>query len=199
MSFTQCIRKTLVILISGKRCSGKDTAASILSDMYKHKSPIIRHIGYYPKKLYSEIHHVDLQSLLHKRDFKELHRTSIINIATKARSTDNDVWIKALYDDCLYKGTSNSCIIIPDYRFPNEFTFLQKFDHLNVKRIRIEASISTLESRNTFFDPNIDTHPSETELTSTNSDWDLIVNNDENVAMLSRKLSHVPILFYDRQ
>lgn len=189
------MQRTLVILISGKRYAGKDETAKIIGEIYKNLCPLIRPLAYYPKKKFAKMNDLDLDRLLNDREYKELHRPGIIDLAMKNREYDPLVWAKNLYHDCLTPDKENKCVVIPDYRFKNEYEYLNRFKHLNVKRIRVIADENTLIDRGWSYNPRIDESPSEMELTDKNVKWDYVVSNNGDIETLSKKMLYTTLLF----
>jgi phosphomevalonate kinase len=150
----------LVILLSGFRFAGKDEVAKIMKDMVKDRNVYIIGFALYPKRKYAEFKSLNLDKLLYDRDYKELHRPGLIEYAMGERVKNPDVWVDALYQD-IVNFNSNDIVIVPDYRFPNEYKFLVNKDNLEVKTIRIMANENIRKERGWSFDPKIDKSESE--------------------------------------
>lgn len=188
------MRRTVVILISGKRYAGKDEAAKVLTQIHKKISPLVRPLAYYPKRDFSTINSLNLDRLLNDREYKEIYREGIIDLAMGHRKIDDLVWVKSLYNDCLTPEKGNRCVVVPDHRFKNEYEYLSKFEHLDVKRIRVVADENTLISRGWVYNPLIDNSASETELTDQNTKWDYAVTNNGDIKNLYKNMIYTQLL-----
>ena len=99
------------IAISGPMCSGKSTIANIIKET--NEKYIIYSFGQKIKDLASELFNMD-------KSIKD--RSLLINIASKMREIDPDVWAKYIINSM--KG--NTHCIIDDLRFQNELDILQE-------------------------------------------------------------------------
>lgn len=196
--------KYLVILISGKRYSGKDQVAKILKDTcFKNNKTKIKPFAYYAKRDYAKINNLDLNRLLYDRYYKEKYRPGIIKLAMDQRNNDPDVWVKSLYGDILINTLTletkpldksseyKEVVFIPDHRFHNEYLYLKKFDHIIVKRMRIITDDLTRSQRGWKYNINIDDNISENSIKDPKLDeytdnnlvenkWDYIIYNNHN-------------------
>lgn len=115
--------------IHGPMCSGKTTISEIIK---KHNQDY---------KTYSFGGKVkDIAIDLFKMDCKD--RTLLINVATKMREIDPDVWAKYVIDE-IEKDNKDNCII-DDLRFQNEADSLKDWIFISLitpKEIRIKRII----------------------------------------------------------
>lgn len=166
------MEKPLFLLISGKRCVGKDYLANFLKMVNNDLE--IMHLGYYPKLEISKIHNLYINRLLNDRKYKEIHRKDIIELANSKRHEDPTIWINMLYKDYLEKYKDKKIIVIPDHRFQEEFLFL-KDKNLNVKRVRINRDDKTREKNGWNYDKEVDNNESEISLDHI-KEWSYIFN-----------------------
>ena len=122
------------IAIVGKMCSGKTTLANyIMSKDPRHKifsfGKGVKDIAY------------------NYFDMKEKDRSLLINIASKMKEIDNDIWIKYLFNTI----NSQYCII-DDVRHQNELDYLIKngwfIIHLNIDKQTQQKRLMRLYSNN---------------------------------------------------
>lgn len=154
----------MIIFLTGKMRSGKDTVADHLTQEY----------GFTKLALadgVKEIAH-DFFSM------KEKDRELLINIGMKMREIDPEVWIKRVWKyierirdwkkavsvDAFKQGSSHKVIpprfVIPDVRLPNEWEFFQ--DHGGVA-MEVKASKSVREKRQGY-NPEFEHHHTEEAL-----------------------------------
>ncbi len=181
------------ILISGKRCVGKDTLASILhreipdsfvmgfADILKYQ---------YAKRIAPDQVEVCYERLLNDYEFKQKHRKNLIELANEEkRRYGNDIWVRRLlnYVREVY-GSSKKfvTVIIADTRFRYELEH-PAFRRDNSFKIRVECSDTLREQRGWTFDFRYDGDESEIDLSPTNSMFDIIVDNDGTLDDLERK------------
>lgn len=114
------------IAISGPMCSGKSTIANMII-----KSNPEYNIYSFGQKI------KDLASELFNMDKSVKDRSLIIDIASKMREIDPDVWAKYIIKQTQYE---NHCII-DDLRFQNELNLLQKDDDWIFIILNVDHSI----------------------------------------------------------
>lgn len=182
------MNRRLILLISGKRCSGKDIVANILVGKLLERGNIssseIRHFAYYPKLDYSNMSGANLNRLLNDRDYKELHRPGILKVANEKRDIYPEVWANMLYDDI-----NSKIVIVPDHRFKPEYEYLKDKDNLRVLRLRIETDEKVRSDRGWIYNSDIDEHASEIDLD--NEPMDYMIENNDSIDELTIKLNKV--------
>jgi|FLYN01.1.fsa_nt_gi phosphomevalonate kinase len=192
------------ILISGKRCVGKDTVASMLhreipdsfvmgfADILKYQ---------YAKRIAPDQVEECYERLLNDYEFKQKHRMGLIELSQEEkRRYGNDIWVRRLlnYVREVYGSTEKFVtVIIADTRFRYELEH-PAFVRDNSLKIRVECPDNLREQRGWTFDSRYDCDESETDLSLTNSAFDRIVVNDGTLDDLERKcveiLSHLKFL-----
>lgn len=162
-----------IIAISGKKRSGKDTVASIISANFE--SGIVR-IGF-ATALKLEV----CRSLNISLDYLEQNKANF-RLILQGWGTDyrrklhgDNYWIEKLRTAINNIQTFNSCkmIIVTDVRFKNELEFMRSVGATTVRVNRPTA-------------PSNDTHPSETELD--NEHFDIVINNDGTIEQLIQQV-----------
>ena len=95
------------IAISGPMCSGKTTVAKIITEINSEYE--IFSFGGKIKEIASELF-----------DMKNKDRSLLINIASKMREINEDVWVKYIID----KTKDKQLCVVDDLRFQNELNYL---------------------------------------------------------------------------
>jgi dephospho-CoA kinase len=167
----------MIIGISGKAGSGKDTVAQMLFEKIAG-GKIITHFADNLKNIISKLLRVSYQDLMNP-EFKKktvdlfpqyTYRTLMQAIGTKFREIDKDFWVKLMMET--FKYSDNYTIIIPDVRYKNEAEAIKNKGGV---LIRINRDI-----------PEINDHSSETDLD--NYKFDYIINNTGTLDDLETKV-----------
>ena len=171
--------RKIVIMISGKRCSGKDTIADIFKK--QHSANICKtSFGYVMKQDYCKTQQDLVPEQLLDRTIKEKHRCNLIEFAESMKVKNGmDYWAKR----CWETNKDNTIILISDWRFLEEYLFFKKLRDKNVINklitIRINVSEEIKRKRGWIPNPKVDTHRGEIELDSF-EDFDYVIRNDGN-------------------
>jgi len=176
----------MIILISGKRFSGKDTFAKVLKNILCAKLPQktikISHFADHLKCKFAKVNDLDLSQLMINGPYKNKHRAKLIEFAQDAKMSDQNIWVKSLTKFITEQNVDIT--IVPDLRFKHELNEILNFgtnpDTLNVVvTIRMQSSTTIRESRGWAFDEKIDGHISEVELDNFEY-FDFVVGNHTN-------------------
>lgn len=110
--------KPKIILIAGSAQNGKDTAASILKYHFelKEKKCLILRYGDYLKFLCKEHFGWDGKKDIRGRTLLQVYGTE------KARDNNPNIWVNVLIDTIKAFGSEYDYVLIPDFRYPNEYT-----------------------------------------------------------------------------
>lgn len=178
-------KKTTFILISGKAGVGKTTLANYLAT----KLSSIKGLDIMQVALADPIKVIARKEFGWNgiKDFKG--RKLLQTIGTDCgRNYDENIWVKKMLD---FVFTANiyppHFVIIDDWRFPNEYFYIDDLTIHNVVTIRVEAP-----NREILKGTPEETHPSETSLpvvtywTETNI-YDYVVDNSESFNELYRQ------------
>jgi len=141
------------IAISGKANSGKNTVASIITKdlnisdkevgMFAFADPIKEMIlSMFPEAkrecLFgkSELRNHIISPLYKDKKGKILtYRQALIDLGTLGRSYNNDIWVNLLKNrvDVASNSKNIKCIIVPDVRFRNEFSYLKLDNYFTIR------------------------------------------------------------------
>lgn len=142
----------IVILVAGRRYSGKDTAADMIASiMGAQRGAFADEL----KREYAIRSGADVSRLRSDAAYKEQHRQALIDMATAARSVEPTIWARL----CAEHHPVH-LLVVSDYRFANEREYF-KSEGYRVITIRIDATDETRRSRG-WVPSSIDADPSET-------------------------------------
>lgn len=149
----------LIIILSGKQFSGKDTVAKILLD----KLPSFRRIGLADaiKIKYSERTGLSVEEI---ETNKSTYRPDLIALGNEGRAINPDYWINTILEQ-------KDNVIVPDVRMPHEVDMFKKN---NAFCIRVEASAKARSERG-----KLTKEDDYTEIALDNyNDWDYVIQNE---------------------
>jgi hypothetical protein len=168
------LSKPVVILISGKAGTGKDTFANILVEELQNcqYKAIVDHFAFAVKQAALEYFGWD-----GNKDAKG--RLLLQNIGRIGRLYDPCTWAKELLSriDRTLNLAQIDVLIIPDWRFPNEKKFIEMTDLFQILTVRMIAPTREIIAKDT--PEYLDT--SETALDS--NTFNIEVFNTENVTL----------------
>lgn len=176
------------VLLSGCRCSGKDSAADYLPLLY----PLAVHrrtsFALKVKEEFCRDHGLDLPRMLTDRDYKELHRPGLIAHAMEKRRHDADHWVAAAYAE--FADLADGIVVVTDYRFANERRYLEQRG-LRVVHIAVAASDETRRQRGWRYTEGVDDAESETNAPGLIDDATFIVENNGDRTQLLENMTSV--------
>lgn len=185
------MNRKIVILISGKRCSGKDTVA----DCIKESNGYIKKVsfGTIMKMDYCKLKQINMDDLK-DRMIKEKHRPYLIEFAESQKQKHGmDYWAKRCWSQY---HKNNDILLISDWRFLEEYQFFQQLYHdgyiHELKTIRVEASNESKLKRGWKPNPKVDGHRGEVELDSF-ADFTYVIYNNGTEDELSEACETVDI------
>ena len=175
------VEPSLIIVISGKRKSGKDFVALKLSEQIGIDQCNILHLSAPLKRQYADLHGLNYNDLLSSSQYKETYRKSMILWGENQRKKDKFFFCKL----CVQEA-SKPVWIVADARRPVDIEFFRSnFQNCTVF-VRIAASDKTRASRGWEFVSGVDDSNSECALDE-GFRWDFELLNDGSEG-LSEKL-----------
>lgn len=176
-----------VVIMSGKRKSGKDFIADIIqTKIGSGKCSIIRLSGPL-KEIYAQEHGLDFKELLNSSAYKEIHRAEMIRWGEEKRNRDPSFFC------CLATngpGSEKPVWIISDARRKTDMAFFKEKFGDKVKLARVKAAEDVRETRGYVFTPGIDDAESECGL-DTGIDWDFVIDNSGNDVQLRKDIENI--------
>jgi phosphomevalonate kinase len=185
--------KKLVLLISGKRFSGKDTLALLLKNYFESKNRKIKSMAFaYATKIgYCKENNLDLSRMVNDYIFKESHRDGLLNYFLT--NGNYDWYAKYVYNYMESEYNNFDVFIIPDLRIKQHMEFFKKLDKCGTYKskykshyVRIDTCKESKMKRGWIQKP-CDLDFTETDLDDCN-DFDLYITNDDSIDDLNNNL-----------
>eukprot|EP01098_Paradermamoeba_levis_P016144 TRINITY_DN8536_c0_g1_i1.p1 TRINITY_DN8536_c0_g1~~TRINITY_DN8536_c0_g1_i1.p1 ORF type:complete len:206 (-),score=45.66 TRINITY_DN8536_c0_g1_i1:138-755(-) len=180
--------KRFIVLVSGKRFSGKDFISSLLASRLQLKgiSSTVTHLADGLKKVFAAHANLDLHRLLTDREFKESHREEMTNFYLQTQKENKHRWCTQLWED--FQQSSSTAFIISDLRHQFEVDFFKQKEKeqgenpegfpFTLLLVRIDSKESTREKRG-WQKTATDLDTTEIDLDQF-SGWSLKYDNDES-------------------
>jgi len=182
-----------IILIHGKRTSGKDTLALLIKNHYESQNLQVKSMAFaYATKVgYCTKNNIDLNRMLNDYIFKESHRDGLLDYFL---TNKNFEWYAEYVYKHIEKESDNfDVFIIPDLRIKshlNYFKELMKSESFKNKYkctfIHIEASEETKLKRG-WIKKQCDSDFTETDLDDYNG-FDIVINNNDSIEDLNNSI-----------
>lgn len=190
---TESLNPRVIIILSGKRKSGKDYVAALLDQLLDNK--VFLRISVPIKKQYSQMKGLDFKESLTDSPYKESFRQDMIRWSEEVRRTDPNIFLRSSIED---EGARKYPIwVLVDARRPCDLEYMieeygKKDATCKLFIVRIVASQETRGKRGWTFQSGVDDVDSECALDSW-SDWTLVIPNefDTTDEDLKRHLSPV--------
>jgi phosphomevalonate kinase len=159
----------MFVLVSGRRYSGKDTFADLLTKALQERGIAVERTAFAAalKRAYAAANPgVDVQRLFTDSAYKEMHRPGLIAYGGAERSRDPDVWVKqALYTDEVRHA---DVTVVSDWRMANEKAcVVREFadnDETRVFCVRVFAPDPERTARGWIYNAAIDNDDTETQV-----------------------------------
>lgn len=196
----------MIIAISGKIGSGKNTVANLVAKYLTNTSKTIVHkyFAFKLKKIVEIITGIEMKQSFWNNYFSN----GITDFSSEAKNIfiaefnmtigqmlqkigtdvfrdhfDREIWIKALFADYDQFEHSNSIWIITDVRFLNEVQKIKELDGILIKVNRFEKNIDEFSKRDK-------QHASEIELDDC-QDFDFVIDNNSTLEDLEENVKQI--------
>ncbi|KAF2902113.1 hypothetical protein ILUMI_04076 [Ignelater luminosus] len=165
----------IIILISGKRKSGKDfISETLLKILGDDKCAIIR-ISEPIKTFYAKEKNLNLVELMSDNVYKEHYRLEMINWSDEIRTQDPGYFCKAACG----KAPRKPVWIVSDIRRKTDIKWFRNTYQKKIRIVRISADTEVRQNRGFVFTKGVDDVASECDLDDFN-EWDLNIKNNSN-------------------
>jgi len=162
----------IIIVLSGKQFSGKDTVADIIKEHFSDFKEIA--LAGAIKKEFGKLKNITISEI--ERN-KPLYRPELIELGNKGRAQSPDFWIEKVLEE---EGN----LIVPDLRLKHE---LEAFRKRGAITIRVESSRKERAKRGHLV---AEDDPTETQLDKTKC-WDYIIENNDTLESLKEQVAKV--------
>ena len=179
------VEPSLIIVISGKRKSGKDFIALKLSEQIGNDQCNILHLSAPLKRQYADLHGLSYNDLLSSSQYKETYRKSMILWGENQRKKDKFFFCKL----CVQEA-SRLVWIVADARRPVDIEYFKTNFHNCTVLVRIVASDKTRASRGWEFVAGVDDSNSECALDE-GIRWDFELLNDGSEGLIKELDSYI--------
>ncbi|XP_067010179.1 phosphomevalonate kinase [Anabrus simplex] len=171
----ECKYPVAVLLLSGKRKSGKDYVAERLYQRFGSNESIIVKLSAPIKNHWANTHGLDLAKLLDSTDYKEHYRQDMILWGESMREKDYGYFCRAALD--MFNAQDKPIWIVSDTRRKTDLKWFRENFNNKVKTVRVYADENVRKQRGWTFTPGVDDVASECDL-DVETDWDWrLVNN----------------------
>ncbi|KAM4665067.1 phosphomevalonate kinase [Discoglossus pictus] len=173
----------LVLLVSGKRKSGKDYITETLRERLGPDSCAILRLSGPLKEQFAKEHGLDYERLLDSSNYKETYRAAMIRWGEEKRCADPGFFCRIVVD-----GVIHPVWIVSDTRRRSDVDwFLSSYGDL-AQTVRIVASEDARRARGWVYTPEVDDAESECGLDQ-GMDFDWIITNEGDRESLEGQLS----------
>lgn len=180
------IKPKLILLLSGKRKSGKDFVERLLLERFPNSILSFR-ISSPIKKEFARERNLDYEELLTSSSYKENYRHKMVEWSESVRRTDPNYFLRLAIIEAYEKinGSERKIWLLNDARRFCDLKYFSDPTEINldgdceVITIRITANDAVRKQRGWIFDDKIDTKPTECGLDSYQS-WTYQIHNDTN-------------------
>ncbi|XP_055648429.1 phosphomevalonate kinase isoform X1 [Falco peregrinus] len=171
-----------VLLLSGKRKSGKDFVAEELRSRLGPDICTILRLSGPLKEQYAKEHGLDFQRLLDASAYKELYRQDMIRWGEERRHADPGFFCRMAV-----AGAAQPVWVVSDTRRLSDVEWFQAAYGAAVQTVRVVASEETRKRRNWVFVAGVDDAESECGLDQGVA-FDWVITNDGDAVSLDQQL-----------
>lgn len=184
------------ILVSGKRCCGKDTISNIIKSLFS-KRVTIKGFSHILKEKFCSEFGLDYEQLLNNYEYKMKYRDELKSYADRRFESDGDM---AFVQDIIeHVGVKPGIFVIPDHRFEHESTYFDemKKENSNVLFLNVVTNDEEKKARGWKYDKTHDESSYETGL-DTYRGFDIIISNNGSYDELYAKVQKVMNMYQIR-
>uniref|UniRef100_A0A5S6Q0D3 Phosphomevalonate kinase n=1 Tax=Trichuris muris TaxID=70415 RepID=A0A5S6Q0D3_TRIMR len=178
-----------LLLVAGKRKSGKDFVAKLLQQCLVRNSQesvavIPVHISDPLKREFAQIHGLAYEELLTASQYKELYREAMVLWGEDVRKRDSSYFCRSAIQEARSVKSERADVvvwIVCDCRRHSDISFFGDTFHLKslVLRLRVEATEEVRRQRGWAFVPGIDDQETECGLDDVD-EWHCVLQNDDS-------------------
>ncbi|XP_075675991.1 phosphomevalonate kinase [Dermatophagoides pteronyssinus] len=196
-SIQKLMKPKLLLILSGKRKSGKDFLEQLLMEKYPGKILSFR-ISAPIKQEYAKCNNLNFEELLTSSEYKESFRKQMVEWSESIRKQDSNYFLRLTILDSYRKnnGHEKPIWILNDARRKTDLEYFDSNNEINLENckkllIRIESNDQVRKNRGWKFTNGIDDQTTECGLDNF-TDWNYFIQNNGTKDELIEKL--LPIL-----
>ncbi|CAL1529701.1 unnamed protein product [Lymnaea stagnalis] len=163
-----------VIILSGKRKSGKDYISDLILHRLGTNNCAILRLSGPLKKQYAKDHNLDYERLLDASEYKEQFRQDMICWGEEKRNQDPGFFCRLATEN---ESSQKEIWIISDARRQSDVEYFKENYRKAALTVRVHSNIDVREQRGFVFTQGIDDAESECGL-DVGVDWDIIIQNN---------------------
>uniref|UniRef100_V9L5G1 Phosphomevalonate kinase n=1 Tax=Callorhinchus milii TaxID=7868 RepID=V9L5G1_CALMI len=182
----------VVLVLSGKRKSGKDAAANLAHGRLGSEVCAVLRLSAPLKEQYAKEHGLDYEELLGAGEYKERYRAAMILWGEERRAHDPGFFCR----EAVRHATQPVWIVSDARRLSDVEWFRQHYSSV-LQTVRVSASEDTRKQRGWEFTPGVDDAESECGLDQ-GVQWDWLIANDGSEAELEHNLEPLLTLCQSR-
>ncbi|KAK6758305.1 hypothetical protein RB195_015864 [Necator americanus] len=165
----------LVVLISGKRKSGKDYCCRKLKAALEPLKVTVSGLSHSLKAIYAAKNGLDYSELISDGPYKEIYRLKMIKWGESVRESEPYFFCRS----AITATCEDDVVIISDCRRPTDIEYFRRNYH--TLTVRIKASIEERERRGFAFVEGIDDMPSECALDDYTHDMTIVNDSSRDL------------------
>ncbi|XP_048736448.2 phosphomevalonate kinase-like [Ostrea edulis] len=171
-----------VVVISGKRKSGKDFVANLLQERFSSELCTFLRLSGPLKSQYAKENGLDIERLLDSSQYKETYREDMIRWGEEKRKENSEYFCHLATS-----GADKEIWVISDARRTTDIEYFLKYHPQKTLTVRIQATMAVRKERGFIFKKGVDDADSECGL-DTYTAWDHVINNSGDSVTLMQEL-----------
>ncbi|BFY97928.1 hypothetical protein BsWGS_00968 [Bradybaena similaris] len=173
-----------VLVISGKRKSGKDFVSERLRSRFGPDKCAVLHLSGPLKRQYAKEHDLDFERLLDASAYKESYRADMIRWGEEKRNQDPGFFCRLATSG---EDSGKDIWIICDARRLSDVEYFKNNYNSVTTLVRVHADLDARKQRGFVFTEGIDDAESECGLDS-GVDWDVVIDNSGDQQQLEEAI-----------
>lgn len=177
----------IILLFSGKRKSGKDFLTDHLYDKIGAEKSVIIRLSAPIKSQWAKKNDLEFEKLLGTCEYKEKHRSDMIQWSEAERCKDSGVFIRSAIE--MAHAHEKPVWIVSDMRRRSDLQWFSQHYPQIFRTVRVECLDSVRTNRGWVFSPGIDDAETECDLDAVDSTtWTWRIQNNGSLQDVSDQL-----------
>ncbi|PVD19967.1 hypothetical protein C0Q70_20461 [Pomacea canaliculata] len=176
-----------VIVLSGKRKSGKDYVASVVQNRLGADMCCIFRLSGPLKYQYAKEHNLDFDRLLDASEYKEKYRMDMIRWGEERRTEDPSFFCRLATQG---EGSDRPVWIVSDARRLSDLQYFHSNFRKQVITVRVTADEDVRKARGYVFTKGVDDVESECGL-DIGVEWDVVITNNNEARKFEEQITYL--------